>query len=84
MTDLAMRTLKRLLPMPSNLVNRIAFGAGKDIAHAAEYGWRRGWHNKVARVFPSSVVTSVTTRCAGADSSNFGPRYIWGFLFQAW
>jgi len=40
--DLTARRQDGLLLQASNLVNRIAFGSGEDIAHAAEYGWRRG------------------------------------------
>jgi len=45
-TDLATRPGKRLLSMASNLVDRLAFDAGEDIAHAlsmagAETGTRR-------------------------------------------
>jgi hypothetical protein len=48
------RRHKRLLSSPSNLINRVAFAASKDIAHAIEYGLRWRWHKKTARVFPSS------------------------------
>jgi hypothetical protein len=37
--DLTSGRQNGLLPQASNLVNRLAFGAGENVAHAIEYGW---------------------------------------------